>query len=86
MYRQIGLKATLLGASASGVAGSVGVGGRLPTPLRLLLVLAASGLALYLTASISLLVLAVTFRLRDGLCRTPDPNTTSWPTKRGAPL
>jgi hypothetical protein len=81
MYRQIGLKATLLGASASGVAGAVGVEHHLPTPLRLLLFLAAGGLTLYLTAAISLLVLAVTFRLRDGLGRTPDPTTTSWPTK-----
>lgn len=80
MYRQIGLRSALLGASASGVAGSVGVHDRLPTPLRLLLLLAAGGLTLYLTVSITLLVLAVAFRLRIGPSRSTDPTTTVWPT------
>ena len=80
MYRQIGLRSALLGASASGVAGSVGVHDRLPPPLRLLLVLAAGGLTLYLTVSVTLLVLAVAFRLRAGRNRSTDPTTTAWPT------
>jgi hypothetical protein len=80
MYRQIGLRSALLGASASGVAGSVSLHSRLPTPLRLLLLLAASGLTLYLTISVTLLVLAVAFRLRGGPNRAPDPTTTAWPT------
>jgi hypothetical protein len=66
MYRQIGLRAALLGAGASGVAGAHD---RIPAPLRLLLLLAAGGLALYLSVSIGLLVLAVAFRLR----RRSDP-------------
>ena len=80
MYRQIGLRSALLGASTSGIAGSVGVHDRLPPPLRLLLVLAASGLTLYLTVSVTLLVLAVAFRLRAGRNRSTDPTTTAWPT------
>ncbi len=79
MYRQIGLRSALLGASASGVAGSVGLHNRFPTPLRLLLVLAAGGLTLYLTVSITLLVLAVAFRLRAGRNGSTDPITTAWP-------
>jgi hypothetical protein len=75
MYRQIGLRSALLGASASGVAGSIGVHNRLPTPLRLLLMLAAGGLTLYLTIFITLLALAVAFRLRAGRDRITDPNT-----------
>jgi hypothetical protein len=77
MYRQIGLRSALLGASASGVGGSVGVHDRLPPPLRLLLMLAAGGLTLYLTISFSLLVLAVAFRLRGGQGRPSDPTTFS---------
>jgi tetrahydromethanopterin S-methyltransferase subunit D len=80
MYRQIGLRSALLGASGSGVAGSIGVHDRLPTPLRLLLVLAAGGLTLYLIVSITLLVLAVGFRLRAGSNRATDPTTNAWPT------
>ena len=80
MYRQIGLRSALLGASASGVGGSVGVQDRLPTPLRLLLVRTASGLTLYLAVSVTLLVLAVAFRLRAGRNRPTDPTTTAWPT------
>jgi tetrahydromethanopterin S-methyltransferase subunit D len=80
MYRQIGLRSALLGASASGVAGSVGAQNRLPTPLRLLLLLAAGGLSLYLTISVTLLVLAVAFRMRNGSNRSTDPTTTAWPT------
>jgi hypothetical protein len=80
MYRQIGLRSALLGASASGVAGSVGVQNRLPTPLRFLLLLAAGGLTLYLAISVALLVLAVAFRLRACCHRSTDPTTTAWPT------
>jgi sensor domain CHASE-containing protein len=80
MYRQIGLRSALLGTSASGVAGAVGVHDRLPTPLRLLLVLAAGGLTLYMTVSVTLVVLAVAFRLRAGPNRSTDPTTTAWPT------
>jgi hypothetical protein len=80
MYRQIGLRSALLGASASGVAGSVGVHDRLPPPLRLLLMLAAGGLTLYLMVSVTLLVLAVAFRLRAGRNRSTDLPTTAWPT------
>jgi hypothetical protein len=76
MYRQIGLRSVLLGASASGAAGSVGIYDGLPTPLRLLLVLAAGGLTLYLTVSITLLVVAVAFRLRAGRRQPTDPTTT----------
>ena len=46
MYRQIGLRAVLLGAGASGVASAHD---RIPAPLRPLLLLAAGGLGLYLT-------------------------------------
>ena len=70
----------MLGASASGVAGSVDLYNRLPAPLRLLLLLAAGGLTLYLTVSVALLVLAVAFRLRAGRHRSTDPTTTAWPT------
>lgn len=80
MYRQIGLRSALLGASASGAAGSVGGHDHLPPPLRLMLGLAAGGLTLYLTVSIILLVLAVAFRLRAGRNRSTDPTTTAWPT------
>ena len=76
MYRQVGLRAVLLGAGVSGVAGPVGSHGHLPAPLRLLLLLAAGGLTVYLTVSIALLVLAVAFRLRCGWGREPDPITT----------
>jgi hypothetical protein len=86
MYRQIGLRAALLGASASGTAGSVGVHDRLPAPLRLLFLLVAGGLTLYLAISISLLVLAVAFRLRGRRDRAPEPTTILWTTTRGAPL
>jgi hypothetical protein len=80
MYRQIGLRSALLGASASGMAGAVDLHDRLPLPLRLLLALAAGGLTLYLTVSITLLVLAVAFRLRAGRNPSTDPTTTAWPT------
>ncbi len=77
MYVQLGLRATLLGASASGVAGAVGVHGSLPTPLRLLLVLATGGLSLCLTVSVALLLAAVAFRLCAGQGRTPHPTTNT---------
>jgi hypothetical protein len=79
MYRQLGLRVTLLGTGASGVA-SVGSHPRLPAPLRLLLLLAAGGLTLYLTMSITLLVLALAFRFRTHPRQSTDPSTTAWPT------
>ena len=84
MYRQVGLRAVLLGASASGVTGSAGGQGRLPGPLRLLLLVAAGGLTVYLTASITLLVLAVAFRLCGDRVRQPDPAASSRTMERGA--
>ncbi len=76
MYVQLGLRAILLAGGASGAAGAVvGVHGSLPTPLRLLLVLATGGLWLCLTVSVALLVVAVAFRLCAGPGRAPHPTT-----------
>jgi hypothetical protein len=80
MYRQLGLRVALLGTGASGIAGA-GVHSRLPAPLRLLLLLAAGGLTLYLTFFITLLALAIAFRLRGRPLPSTDPGTTAWPTK-----
>jgi hypothetical protein len=63
MYSHVGLRASLIGAGTSGVAGAVGVHSSLPAPLRLLLVVTSGGLTLYLSATVTLLVLAVAFRL-----------------------
>jgi hypothetical protein len=84
MYGHIGLRATLLGASASGVAGVVGAGSRLPAPLRPLLLLTSGGLALYLSVSVALLVMAVAFRLHATRDAAPDPATTLWPVSGAA--
>jgi hypothetical protein len=75
MYVQLGLRAILLGGGASGAAGAVAMHGSLPTPLRLLLVLATGGLWLCLAVSVALLVVAVAFRLCAGPGRAPHPTT-----------
>jgi hypothetical protein len=63
MYRQLGLRATVLGASASGAAGVAGAAPDLPAIVRLLLLFMTFSMALYLAISFVLVALTLIFRL-----------------------
>ena len=63
MYRQLGLRATVLGASASGAAGVAGAAPDLPGIVRILLLLMTISMALYLAISFVLVALTLIFRL-----------------------